>query len=73
MKTCSPAVWLYGSVSMEFNSQPSKDLNFYRQPSKASIFTVNRQKLKPIPTVKQFKENLYFSRLLATVLETLEW
>ena len=43
------------------------------KPSKASIFTVNRQKLKSISTTKQFKENLYLSRLLTTVLETLEW
>ena len=51
---------------MEFNSQPSKELKFQRQPSKAYMFTVNRQK----PTVKQLEEHLYFSRLRTTVLET---
>ena len=56
--------------SVEFNSQPSKDLKYQRQPSKAYMFTVNRQKLKSIPTVKQLKEHLYLSRLLTKFLET---
>ena len=55
---------------MDFNSQPSKDLKYQRQPSKAYMFTVNSQKLKSIPTVKQLKEHLYLSRLLTKFLET---
>ena len=71
-------LFLLASEDTEKNSQRLKIIWSEREidwwkPSKASIFTVNRQKLKSISTIKQFKEHLYLSRLLTTVLETLEW
>ena len=71
-------LFLLASEDTEKNSQRLKMIWSEREidwwkPSKASIFTVNRQKLKSISIIKQFKEHLYLSRLLTTVLETLEW